>query len=67
MFRAKDDHLKDSGILRGDLLLVDRSKEPRRHDIVVAVLDGSFTVDRMHALSGRAAVEAVVTAVIRKY
>jgi DNA polymerase V len=68
MFRAKGDHLKDAGILRGDLLIVDRSKEPRLHDIVVAVSNGSFILDYMYALSGReAVVEAVVTAVIRKY
>ena len=68
MFRAKGDHLKDSGILRGDLLIVDRSKEPKTHDIVVAVSHGAFILDYMYALSGREAiVEAVVTAVIRKY
>jgi SOS-response transcriptional repressor LexA len=68
MFRAKGDHLKDSGILRGDLLIVDRSKEPKTHDIVVAVSNGSFIFDHMYAISGReAVVEAVVTAVIRKY
>ncbi len=68
MFRAKSDSLKDVGILRGDLLIVDRSKEPKPHDIVIAVSYGSFIVDHLRALADReATVEAVVTAVIRKY
>ena len=31
----------------GDILVVDRSVEPSHRDIVVAVLDGEFTVKRL--------------------
>lgn len=36
----------EAGIQDGDLLVVDRSLETNSNDIVVAVLDGEFTVKR---------------------
>ena len=36
-----------AGIDDGDVVLVDRSKVPRAGDIVVAVLDGDFTIKRL--------------------
>ncbi len=36
-----------AGIRDGDLLLVDRSLTPRPNYIVVAVLDGAFTLKRL--------------------
>ena len=34
----------DAGILPGDILIVDRSITPKNRDIVIASLDGEFTV-----------------------
>jgi len=34
------------GIYEGDLLIVDRSLNPRNNDIVIAEVDGEFTVKR---------------------
>lgn len=46
--RVVGDSMKDAGIASGDILVVDRSLEPRQGKIVVAVLDGEFTVKRIH-------------------
>ncbi|HEU5114591.1 MAG TPA: S24 family peptidase [Candidatus Paceibacterota bacterium] len=71
MMRARGEGLSDRGILDGDLLLVDRSREPRPSDIVVVVENGSFSMKPASSiaasLDGETRVEAVVTAVIRKY
>ncbi|MEI7435336.1 MAG: translesion error-prone DNA polymerase V autoproteolytic subunit [bacterium] len=42
--RVKGDSMIDAGILDNDVLVVDRSITPRRGCIVVAVVDGEFTV-----------------------
>ncbi len=72
IMRAKSDSMKDEGILRGDLLLIDRAREPKCGDIVIVVTDGVFAMRRMSAepRAGKESVlkvEAVVAAVIRKY
>lgn len=38
--------MRDAGISSGDILVVDRSVEPKDRQIVVAMLDGDFTVKR---------------------
>lgn len=45
--RLSGDSMKDAGLYDGDILVVDRSVEPSHRDIVVAVLDGEFTVKRL--------------------
>ena len=40
--------MKDSGIDDGDLLIIDKSLEPGEGDIVVAFIDGEFTLKRIH-------------------
>lgn len=39
--------MKDAGILDGDVLVVDRATSPGNRRIVVAVIDGEFTVKRL--------------------
>ena len=46
--RAKGDSMTDAGIQSGDILVVDRSVSPKDRQIVVAMLDGEFTVKRLH-------------------
>jgi DNA polymerase V len=41
-----------AGINTGDLLVVDRSKEFEENSIVVAVIDGCFTVKRIRKIAG---------------
>jgi DNA polymerase V len=66
MLRARSDSMRDAGILSGDIVLVDKSKQARPGDIVIAVRDGSFEMKYLNA-GEETQVEAVVTAVIRKY
>lgn len=42
--RVKGDSMVDAGIFENDVLIVDRSKRAQVGDIVLAVLDGEFTV-----------------------
>lgn len=46
--RCVGDSMKDSGIDDGDLLIIDKSLEPGEGDIVVAYIDGEFTLKRIH-------------------
>jgi len=45
--RVRGDSMRDAGILSGDILVVDRSLTPADKQIVVAMLDGDFTVKRL--------------------
>ncbi len=47
MVRVSGDSMIDAGILDGDILVVDRSRDPVPGRIVVAVLDGELTVKRL--------------------
>ena len=47
-----------AGIHDGDLLVVDRSLDPRPGRVVVAVLDGGFTLKRLMRHQGRLRLEA---------
>ena len=47
-----------AGIHDGDLLVVDRGLEPKPGRIVVAILDGSFTLKRLSRHHGRLRLEA---------
>lgn len=42
--RASGDSMRDCGIDDGDLLVIDKSLEPQDGDIVVAFIDGEFTL-----------------------
>lgn len=44
--RVKGDSMRDAGIHHGDLLIVDRAKVPKSGDVVIAALNGAFTVKR---------------------
>ena len=43
--RASGDSMKDCGIDDGDLLVIDKALEPQDGDIVVAFIDGEFTLN----------------------
>ena len=45
--RVIGDSMVDSGINEGDMLIIDRSIEPRNGDIAVCFIDGDFTVKRL--------------------
>ncbi len=43
----------NSGINNNDILVVDRSLEPKHGDIVIAALNGELTVKRLHCKGGK--------------
>lgn len=44
--RAAGNSMIDAGIMKDDLLVIDRSLTPQNGSIVLAILDGEFTVKR---------------------
>ena len=51
--RAKGHSMTGAGIQDGDLLVVDRSLTPTHRAIVIAVVDGEFTVKRLYKRAGK--------------
>lgn len=45
--RVEGDSMQDAGIHSGDILVVDRSLEAKNGKVVIAVLNGEFTVKRL--------------------
>ncbi|WP_194208723.1 translesion error-prone DNA polymerase V autoproteolytic subunit [Superficieibacter sp. 1612_C1] len=45
--RASGDSMQDGSLFNGDLLVVDSAEKPDHGDIVVACIDGGFTVKRL--------------------
>jgi len=45
--RATGESMTDGGILSADLLIVDRAEKPVHGSIVIAAVDGEFTVKRL--------------------
>jgi DNA polymerase V len=60
--RVSGDSMLGAGIHDGDLLVVDRSLDPRPGRVVVAVLDGAFTLKRLVRHRGRLRLEAANSA-----
>lgn len=52
------DSMTGAGIFDGDLLVVDRSLEPREGDIVIAILDDELLVKRLVSRRGRTMLRA---------
>lgn len=86
MLEIKGESMINAGIRPGDTALVERGREPKHGDIVIAEVDGKWTMKYYHVESkGKVAlvpanpkfptlypkeelrIEAIVTAIIRKY
>lgn len=46
--RARGTSMEGAGIFDGDLLIIDKSLEPREGAIAVCYIDGEFTLKRIH-------------------
>jgi DNA polymerase V len=53
LVRVQGESMTGAGIHHGDMLVVDRSLEPKPGDVVVAVVNGELTVKRLRAEAGR--------------
>ncbi|MDO8772727.1 MAG: translesion error-prone DNA polymerase V autoproteolytic subunit [Burkholderiaceae bacterium] len=56
--RASGHSMVEAGIFDNDILVVDRAIKPRNNHIVVAVVDGDFTVKRLYQWAGRTKLKA---------
>lgn len=54
MLKVSGDSMKDAGILPGDLVIVDRSCSPKNNDIVIAEVDGEWTMKYLKKSRGTA-------------
>jgi DNA polymerase V len=56
--RANGHSMVEAGIFDNDILVVDRAIKPRHNHIVVAVVDGDFTVKQLYQRAGRIKLKA---------
>ena len=56
--KASGHSMVEAGIFDGDIMVVDRAVKPRHGHIVVAVVDGDFTVKRLYQRAGRVKLRA---------
>ncbi|MDB5886401.1 MAG: response UmuD protein Serine peptidase family [Polaromonas sp.] len=52
MFRVQGHSMQGAGIVDGDKVVVDRSIEPQHNQIVIAVVDGEYTIKRLYRKNG---------------
>jgi SOS-response transcriptional repressor LexA len=67
LLNVKSDSMRDAGILQGDTLVVERGKDAKKNDIVIVLSDGAYSMKYFSEVEKGEIVEAVVTAVVRKY
>lgn len=53
LLRVKGDSMINAGIVEGDIVIVERGKEPKVNEIVVGILDGEFTLKRLKKDKGK--------------
>ena len=56
--RASGHSMVEAGIFDNDMLVVDKAITPRHNHIVVAIVDGDFTVKRLYQRLGRTKLKA---------
>ena len=56
--KAQGDSMIGAGIQQGDILIVDKSLTAKSGKIVIAVVDGEFTVKRLHKYKGNITLKA---------
>ncbi len=56
--RANGQSMVEAGIFHNDIMVVDRAIKPRHNHIVVAIVDGDFTVKYLYQRAGRIKLKA---------
>ena len=51
--RVSGDSMRDAGVASGDILIVDRAKDPGHNAVVIAFINGELTVKRIRTKDGR--------------
>lgn len=57
MLKVSGQSMRDAGILEGDMVLVERGAEPRSGDVVVAQVDGEWTLKTYRNNAGQVVLE----------
>lgn len=65
--RIKGDQWQEQGIFDGDIAIVDRALEPKKHDLVVWVKNEVFVISKYAVMSEDSVLWGVVTAVIHQF
>jgi SOS-response transcriptional repressor LexA len=60
--KVEGDGMEESGIFKGDTLIIDRSLNPEKNSIVIVVIDGELTVRDFSTIDSE---EATVWGVVR--
>ncbi len=50
---VQGESMREAGIFHGDVVLIDKAISPRNGQIVVAIVDGEFTVKKLWMRAGR--------------
>jgi len=58
MLKVKGDSMIDAGIMEGDMVLVERGKQPKSGNIVIARIDGEYTMKYYRKRNGKIFLEA---------
>ena len=58
MLKVKGDSMKDAGIIEGDMVIVERRSDAKVGDIVIAEVDGAWTMKYYRMKAGRPYLEA---------
>lgn len=58
LMRVAGASMREAGIDDGDILLVDKAIKPKHGNVVVAVVDGEFTVKTLYQRAGRLKLKA---------
>ncbi len=58
MLKVKGDSMIDAGIMEGDMVLVERGKQPKAGQIVIAQVDGEYTMKYLRMKNGKPYLEA---------
>jgi len=66
MLKVTGDSMVDVGVMPGDMVIVERGKQPKNGDIVIAEVDGKWTVKSFNRASG-AGGKVVLKAANKKY
>jgi repressor LexA len=67
LLKVKSNSMEESGILSGDMVIVERGRDPKKGDIVLVEEDGSYSLAHFSDIRTEVLIPAVVTAVIRRY
>jgi DNA polymerase V len=62
LFQVKGHSMRGAGIVDGDKVVVDRSITPKHNHIVIAVVQGDYTIKRLHRSRGQVELRAENTA-----